>query len=91
MKYFSIEELCKSSTAKKNNIDNIPTDDIKRNLTVLIEQVLDPIREEFKKPINVSSGFRCKQLNKMVGGVSNSYHTKGMAADLYGKTNQQTK
>jgi hypothetical protein len=45
MKYFSIKELCKSSTAKKLNIDNTPSDEIKENLTVLVEECLDPIRE----------------------------------------------
>ena len=82
MKYFSIKELCKSSTAKKLNIDNSPSDEIKENLTVLIEQCLDPIREAFGGPIMVTSGYRCQQLNAACGGSRNSHHTRGFAADI---------
>ena len=82
MKYFSIKELCKSSTAKKLNIDNSPSDEIKENLTVLIEQCLDPIREAFGGSIMVTSGYRCPQLNAACGGSSTSAHKLGQAADI---------
>lgn len=82
MKYFSIEELTKSNTAKSKGIDNTPTQDVIDNLTKLIETVLDPLREQYGKPIIVSSGYRCRALNEVVGGASNSQHTLGMAADL---------
>lgn len=82
MKYFSIEELTKSNTAKSKGIDNTPTQDVKNNLQKLIEAVLDPLREWYGKPIIVSSGYRCRALNEVVGGASNSQHTLGMAADL---------
>lgn len=91
MKYFSIKELCKSNTAIKNKIDNHPTPEIERNLTILIERCLDPIREKFGKPITVTSGYRCEKLNKLVGGKPNSQHLKGQAADLVGDTNTKTK
>ena len=91
MKYFSIKELCKSNTAIKNKIDNHPTPEIERNLTILIEHCLDPIREKFGKPITVTSGYRCEKLNKLVGGKPNSQHLKGSAADLVGDTNTKTK
>ena len=91
MKYFSIKELCKSNTAIKNKIDNHPTPEIERNLTILIEHCLDPIREKFGKPITVTSGYRCEKLNKLVGGKPNSQHLKGQAADLVGDTNAKTK
>lgn len=91
MKYFSIKELCKSNTAIKNKIDNHPTSEIERNLTILIEHCLDPIREKFGKPITVTSGYRCEKLNKLVGGNPNSQHLKGQAADLVGDTNAKTK
>ena len=91
MKYFSIKELCKSNTAIKNKIDNYPTPEIERNLTILIEHCLDPIREKFGKPITVTSGYRCEKLNKLVGGKSNSQHLRGEAADLVGNTNVETK
>ena len=91
MKYFSIKELCKSNTAIKDKIDNHPTPEIERNLTILIEHCLDPIREKFGKPITVTSGYRCEKLNKLVGGKPNSQHLKGQAADLVGDTNAKTK
>ena len=58
MKYFSIEELTKSATAKRLGIDNTPSDNIKKNLTLFINTVLDPIREDWGGPISVSSGYR---------------------------------
>lgn len=82
MKYFSIKELCKSSTAKKLNIDNTPTAEIKENLTVLIEECLDPIREAFGVPIMVTSGYRCPPLNAACGGSPTSEHKTGFAADI---------
>ena len=89
MKYFSIKELCKSSTAKKLNIDNTPSAEIKENLTVLIEECLDPIREKFGNPIMVTSGYRCPQLNAAMGGSPTSHHTRGLAADI--DTNENKK
>lgn len=82
MKWFSIKELCKSSTAKKLNIDNTPSAEIKENLTVLIEECLDPIREKFGNPIMVTSGYRCPQLNAAYGGSPTSEHKTGFAADI---------
>jgi zinc D-Ala-D-Ala carboxypeptidase len=82
MKYFTISELCKSDTAKARGIDNTPTEEVKRNLEALIENVLDPLREWYGKPIYISSGYRCPKLNKAVGGVDNSFHKKGFAADI---------
>lgn len=90
MKYFSIEELCKSNTAIKNHIENTPTVEIEHNLITLIEQCLDPIREVFGKPITVTSGYRCEKLNKLVGGKSTSFHLTGCAADIVGDTNAKT-
>ena len=59
MSWFSIDEMVKSATAKRLGIDNTPSDDIKNNLTLFIEKVLDPIREDWGSPIIVSSGYRC--------------------------------
>ena len=82
MKFFSIEELTQSATAKRYGIDNTPSDDIKKNLTLFIEKVLDPIREDWGGPIIVSSGYRCPELNKAVGGANTSGHLYGYCADL---------
>ena len=81
-KYFTISELCKSDTANARGIDNTPTDDVKENLEALIENVLDPLREAYGKPIYINSGYRCPELNKAVGGVRTSEHQSGRAADI---------
>ena len=82
MKFFSIEELTQSATAKRLGIDNTPSDKIKKNLTLFINTVLDPIREDWGSPIIVSSGYRCPELNKAVGGANTSGHQYGYCADL---------
>lgn len=82
MKYFTIEELTRSATADRYGIDNIPTPEIKRNIERLIAELLDPAREKLGKPIYVNSGYRCRELNRKVGGVPNSFHLQGRAADL---------
>lgn len=82
MKYFTIEELCASDTAKRRNIANNPTSDVRSALTTLIDKLLDPIREAWGKPIRVNSGFRGELLNKAVGGAKTSQHLLGEAADI---------
>lgn len=82
MKYFSIEELSRSITAREHNIDNTPTGAARTNLSALVDNVLDPLREAWGKPIAVNSGYRCRALNKIVGGVATSQHLKGEAADI---------
>jgi Uncharacterized protein conserved in bacteria len=82
MKYFTIDELCSSPTATAEKINNTPTSVVKSNLVGLVNNVLDPLREAYGKPIHVNSGYRCPALNKAVGGVSNSEHLTGNAADI---------
>lgn len=81
IKYFRLSEFLNSATAKRLGIDNTPTFEVVDNLNKLADY-LDVIREKVGKPILISSGFRCPVLNKAVGGVSNSQHQKGLAADL---------
>lgn len=81
MKYFTLKEFERSSVADKYNIDNT----IPKELIPHIEELIDflnPIREVWGKPIIVTSGYRCNELNKKVGGVSNSAHTIGYGVDL---------
>ena len=82
MKYFSINELTSSATALREGIDNRPNKCAYHLLHVLVDLLLDPIREAWGEPIVVSSGYRCKQLNALVGGVKNSHHILGCAADI---------
>ena len=82
MKYFKITELTKSATAQRLGIDNSPTPEVKRSLEALVDSILDPLREEYGRPIIVTSGYRCPRLNKAVGGAASSQHVRGEAADI---------
>ena len=79
--YFTINELCKSDTAKVLHIDNTPTESVRKNLLNLID-FLNDLREAWGSPIKVTSGYRCPKLNSAVGGSKTSAHLKGNAADL---------
>lgn len=79
--YFTMQELCYSYTAEKENIKNIPTKDEFRNIIEITIPKMNTIREFLGVPIKVNSGYRCPELNKKVGGVPTSYHTKGLAVD----------
>lgn len=82
MNYFTIKELCRSDVAIENGVSNSPSNEAKLNLRKLIKTILNPIRVAYGKPIYVNSGYRCKRLNYLVGGVSNSNHLYGRAADI---------
>lgn len=82
MKYFTIRELCKSNTAIRKGIDNTPDEESENNLKLLVEYILDPLREAWGEPIIVASGYRCDKLNKLVGGSKTSQHKTGQAADI---------
>ena len=83
MKHFTMNELSRTSTG----LDNTPNVEIIDNLTALVDNVLDPLRELIGMPIHVSSGYRSEAVNKAVKGAKNSQHTKGEAADISCKNN----
>ena len=78
MKCFTINELTKTSTG----ISNIPNAEQIANLTYLVDNLLDKVREKLAMPITVTSGYRSEEVNRRVGGVATSQHTKGEAVDL---------
>lgn len=80
--HFTLEELYSSDTARAKKIDNTPTAEAAANLALLAIHVLEPARKEYGKAIHVSSGYRCNKLNRAVGGVATSQHTRGQAADI---------
>lgn len=82
MKYFTIKELTRSETAQKYNINNTPNKEQEQNLIQLIHNILDPLREAYKKPIIVTSGFRSAELNAKSNGSKTSQHLTGQAADI---------
>lgn len=87
MKHFNVSEFFRSSTAAKNGIKNEPSSDKKaaivRNINLLVDNVLDPVRDMVNTPIIITSGYRCPQVNRLVGGVDNSQHMSGCAADFH--------
>ena len=80
--HFTLEELYASATAKAKGINNKPSTQQMINLVYLAAYVLEPLRVAMNEPIKIGSGFRSHELNKAVGGVYNSQHLKGQAADL---------
>ena len=80
--HLSLAELTRSQTAKRNGIDNTPTAEHLENFKILAEKVFEPIREHFKTPIFISSGYRSKELNELIKGSATSQHCKGQAIDI---------
>ena len=80
-KYFSLRELMFSKIAEVHGIDNTPTSDILETLKYTALQ-LDKVRELLNKPVNISSGYRCLQVNRRLGSKDTSQHLKGEAVDF---------
>ncbi|WP_231477570.1 D-Ala-D-Ala carboxypeptidase family metallohydrolase [Prevotella sp. HUN102] len=89
--HFTVGEMLRSGIAIQRNIKNVPSahpedgltdEEMIRNLRALCVNVLEPLRRRVGRVI-VTSGYRCKQLNKAVGGVPNSLHIRGMAVDIH--------
>lgn len=82
-KYFSLREFTESDTAKILNIDNTPNQLQISRLQSLCDNILDPLRIHYNRPIRILSGFRSEALNKAIGGAPTSQHTLGEAADIH--------
>ena len=81
-RHVTIQEFSYSPTAIKKGINNVMNATQVQNAIQLCENVFEPIRKYLNAPIKISSGFRCEQLNKLIGGASGSQHSKGEAFDL---------
>jgi len=93
-KNLTLKEVVKSNTATRKGIDNTPDQWAINNLQAVADHIFQPVRDHFGVPIGVTSGFRSKELNKVIGGSKYSQHMIGEAididADMYGKaTNAQ--
>ena len=86
-KNFTLKELTKTNTGISNLITDLEID----NLTRLCQRVLQPARDEYGSAIMVNSGYRSQQVNKAVGGVSTSQHTRGEAADITAGSREENK
>jgi peptidoglycan hydrolase-like protein with peptidoglycan-binding domain len=81
--HFKLSEMIRSQYAERHNIDNYPKDPaVINNLRALCQKVLEPMRQQFGKPVFITSGYRCKELNDAIGGARNSQHMYGQAADF---------
>ena len=78
---FSLEQLISSATAEHERIDNTPGPEIVDNLRLLAEG-LEQVQILTGFPLEISSGYRCPELNRCVGGARSSQHTRGQAADF---------
>lgn len=86
--HFTLREMIQSGTACRLGIENIPDEKQVAHLRALCQEVLEPLRRRFGV-IRISSGFRCEVLNKAVGGVPNSQHLRGQAADIHCSTMEE--
>jgi hypothetical protein len=80
--HLDLSEVMRSDMAKRKGISNQPTPEHLENFKKLAENVFEPIRKKFNKPIIISSGYRSKALNEAIGGSSASQHCKGEAIDI---------
>lgn len=80
--HFTLEEMTRSEIASRHNLLNEPGKEEQVNLAFLARHVLEPLREAWGAPIVVTSGYRSKRVNELAGGVPNSQHRTGMAADI---------
>ena len=78
----SLAEVIRSETAKRKGVSNMPTPEHIENFKKLAENIFQPIRKHFGKPIHISSGYRSDALNKAIGGSKTSQHCKGEAIDI---------
>ena len=77
-----MSEVTRSESAKRKGISNMPTEAHIANFKLLAEKVFQPIREHFRCPIHISSGYRSKELNAAIGGSLTSQHCQGEAIDI---------
>jgi hypothetical protein len=80
--HLDLSEVIRSESAKRKGISNMPTPEHIDNFKLLAEKVFQPIREHFRCPIHISSGYRSKELNQAVGGSLTSQHCQGEAIDI---------
>ena len=90
-KNFSLNELTKSQTAERKDINNTPSPTHQDNLKSLCTHVLQPIRDHFNRVVSVSSGYRSPELCIAIGSKTTSQHAKGQAADfeIFGVSNRE--
>jgi zinc D-Ala-D-Ala carboxypeptidase len=80
--HLDLSEITRSESAKRNGLSNMPNELHLANLKLLAENVFEPIRNNFRCPIHISSGYRSFELNRAVKGSLTSQHCTGEAIDI---------
>lgn len=80
--HLTMAEMIRSETAKRRGINNTPKPEHLDNMKVLAKKIFEPIRNYFKTPIFISSGYRSEALNKAIKGSRSSQHSLGQAIDI---------
>lgn len=89
--HISYDEAVLSPTAIRNKIDNTPNEQQLHDMQQLAENIFEPLRKLYGKPIKINSFFRSAKLNKLVGGSATSQHAKGQAIDITGGNKAENK
>ena len=90
-KHLSYREATHSNTAKARKIDNTPSSDTLVRMKYVAENVFEPLREWYGKPININSFYRSEELNYAIRGAKNSQHKKGEAIDISAGSSTENK
>lgn len=90
-RYFTLTELTRSKTALQRHLNNTPNQVAIEHLQALVSQILDPLRHLWGSPLYVTSGYRSPAVNAAVGGVRNSQHITGDAADISAGTPEKNR
>jgi len=81
-KHISLQEATESATALRMGIKNTPNEAELEAMKYVAENLFEPIREWYDKPIKINSFFRCSALNKAVKGSVTSGHVLGNSIDI---------
>jgi hypothetical protein len=81
-KNFDYKEFEKTDVPGMQVRNTITSTEVRDSIKALVDEVLQPLRDAWDKPLAINSGYRCPEVNKAVGGVPTSQHTKGEAADV---------
>jgi hypothetical protein len=80
--HLDLSEVIRSDSAKRNGISNMPIPQHIENFKLLAEKVFEPVRNNFRCPIHISSGYRSIELNTAIKGSLTSQHCTGEAIDI---------
>ena len=89
--HFTLEELTRSDYANEHGLSNTASEYIEKNLMMLCTLILEPLRMALNRAVIINSGYRSKEVNTGVGGVSSSHHLLGLAADIHFDSERELK